>query len=328
MMIHRPDFIVIGAMKSATTTLHEQLARQPGFFMSRPKEPNFFSDDEFYSRGRSWYSAIFEKARPDDLRGESSTHYAKLPTHPNTVERMTRHLPRLKLLYLMRHPIDRLMSQYVHEVTAGRINVPMRQAVDQHPELVEYSRYAMQLQPFLDAYGFDAVLPVFFPRLIHDSQLELERIGRFLGHRQPLFWDVSLGPQNVGRERLRPSHVRQALVQAPLLSLVRRRIVPRRWSQSLKGIWKAQIEPPTLTPELVARLREVFDADLAQLGAWLGVALDCDNFHEVTRSRAYDWCSDLGAVTVTARIAGRRPLRDDPSPKDQASATGGDCRQV
>ncbi len=46
MMIHRPDFIVIGAMKSATTTLHEQLARQPGIFMCRPKEPNFFSDDE------------------------------------------------------------------------------------------------------------------------------------------------------------------------------------------------------------------------------------------------------------------------------------------
>ena len=51
MVIHRPDFIVIGAMKSATTTLHEQLARQPGFFMSRPKEPNFFSDDENYGRG-------------------------------------------------------------------------------------------------------------------------------------------------------------------------------------------------------------------------------------------------------------------------------------
>ncbi len=62
MVIHRPDFIVIGAMKSATTTLHEQLARQPGLFMSRPKEPNFFSDNENYARGWGWYSSLFRAA--------------------------------------------------------------------------------------------------------------------------------------------------------------------------------------------------------------------------------------------------------------------------
>ena len=93
MVIHRPDFIVIGAMKSATTTLHEQLARQPGFFMSRPKEPNFFSDDAMYARGWGWYSSLFRPAREADLRGESSTHYTKLPDYPRTVDRMVRDLP-------------------------------------------------------------------------------------------------------------------------------------------------------------------------------------------------------------------------------------------
>ena len=88
MVIHRPDFIVIGAMKSATTTLHEQLARQPGIFMSRPKEPNFFSDDAIYARGWGWYSSLFQAADLGSLRGESSTHYTKLPTFPRTVERM------------------------------------------------------------------------------------------------------------------------------------------------------------------------------------------------------------------------------------------------
>src|ERR1700722_5627445 len=107
MMIHRPDFIVIGAMKSATTTLHEQLARQPGLFMCRPKEPNFFSDDENYSRGWGWYEAMFRPAAPEDLRGESSTHYTKLPSYRRTVDRMVHDLPRLKFIYVMRHPIDR-----------------------------------------------------------------------------------------------------------------------------------------------------------------------------------------------------------------------------
>ena len=101
------------------------------------------------------------------------------------MERLARDLPRLKLIYVMRHPIDRLMSQYVHEVTAGRIAVDLREALRRHPELIDYSRYSMQLQPFLDVYGFANVLPVFFPRLVSQSQDELERIGRFLGHDGP-----------------------------------------------------------------------------------------------------------------------------------------------
>ena len=50
-----PNFIIIGAMKCATSTLHEQLALQPGIFMSQLKEPNFFSNDEEYEKGWNWY---------------------------------------------------------------------------------------------------------------------------------------------------------------------------------------------------------------------------------------------------------------------------------
>ena len=285
MVIHRPDFVVIGAMKSATTTLHEQLARQPGIFMTCPKEPNFFSDDAIHQRGWSWYSALFRPASAADLRGESSTHYSKLPTYPRTVERIARDLPRLKLIYVMRHPIDRLISQYVHEVTAGRIAVGLGEALRRHPELIDYSRYSMQLQPFLDVYGFADVLPVFFPRVVSRSQDEFERIARFLGHDGPVRWDEGLEPQNSREERLSPSPVREALVRAPVLSTIRQKVVPRRWSQSLKRFWRARVEPPRLTPVLSAPLCEVFDADLAQLGSWLGLRLDCENFHEVTVAR-------------------------------------------
>lgn len=290
MMIHRPDFIVIGAMKSATTTLHEQLARQPGIFMTHPKEPNFFSDDANYARGPGWYSSLFRPAGLEDLRGESSTHYTKLPTYPRTVDRMVRDLPRVKLIYVMRHPIDRLVSQYVHEVTVGRIAGDLRVAIATNPELIDYGRYAMQLRPFLDAYGPGAVLPVFFPRMVSHSQVELERIGRFLGHPGPLRWDEALSPQNQGSERLRPSSVRVALVQAPGLTTIRKRVVPRRVSESIRGFWRARIEPPRISTALAARLREVYDADLAQLGDWLGIpGLDCVHFRELTAGRAPEW---------------------------------------
>ena len=132
-MNRTPDFIVIGAMKSATTTLHDQLAQQPGVFMSEPKEPNFFSNDEQYARGMAWYHGLFKDAAPDDLCGESSTHYTKLPTYPHTVERLKEAVPDAKLIYVMRHPIDRLISQYIHEWSEGVIRVPIDKALDSPP---------------------------------------------------------------------------------------------------------------------------------------------------------------------------------------------------
>ena len=284
-----PDFIIIGAMKCATTTLHEQLARQVGLFLSRPKEPNFFSDDENYARGFDWYASFFEGARDSDLLGESSTHYTKLPTHSHTVERMVLTLPRVKLIYIMRHPIDRLTSHYFHEVTVGRINVGLEEAIESNPALVDYGRYSMQIEPYLAAYGPESEHPVFFDRLVARPDLELERIGRFLGVSQALRWDHELKPQNVGRERLRNSPIRDVLVQSPWITGLRRKLMPRSWSEALKDLWKVRNGPPAVPSGLHDRLRDVFDLDLARLGSWLGITLDCDSFHDVSIARAHGW---------------------------------------
>ncbi len=284
-----PDFIVLGAMKCATTTLHEQLARQRCLFMSHPKEPNFFSDDANYGRGLDWYAGCFHGAGPEQLVGESSTHYTKLPTHPYTVERMIQVLPRVKLVYVMRHPIDRLTSHYLHEVTVGQISVGLEEAVEQHPELVDYGRYSMQLEPYIRTYGPEAILPIFFDRLVDEPDQEMERLGRFLGASEPMRWDHTLKPQNVGRERLRNSPLRETLVQLPLLSALRHALLPRRLVDALKAFWKIGVDPPPVSSSLSDRLRELFDEDLARLGSWLGIELDCGSFHEAARKPSVVW---------------------------------------
>jgi hypothetical protein len=290
-MEHRalPDFIVIGSMKSATTTLHEQLRRQRGLLMSQTKEPNFFSDDENFAKGLEWYASCFPPADLDGLRGESSTHYTKLPTYPHTVKRMRSVLPRLKLIYVIRHPIDRLISHYLHELTVGQISCGLEEAVARHHELVDYGRYSYQLEPYIEAYGSQSVLPVFFDRLVAKPDEELERIGRFIGAPDPLCWDHSIAPQNIGRERLRNSHLRNVLVQSPILARLRRTFIPRSLSQRLKALWRFRMDRPEIPPRLYARLREPFDLDLARLGTWLGVALDCESFHEVASSPPRCW---------------------------------------
>ena len=142
-----PNFIIIGAMKCATSTLHDQLALQPGLLMSDPKEPNFFSNDEQYRRGLAWYTGLFAAAEDGVLCGESSTHYTKLPTYLRAVERVHKHVPGARLIYVVRHPVDRLVSHYIHEWTERTVPSPIDRAVRECPRLTEYGLYAMQLRP-------------------------------------------------------------------------------------------------------------------------------------------------------------------------------------
>jgi hypothetical protein len=288
-----PDFIVIGAMKCATTTLHEQLSLQPGVFMSQPKEPNFFSDDENAARGLEWYRSLFREAAPGDLRGESSTHYTKRPTYPRTVERMKRAFPRLKLIYVMRHPVDRLVSQYVHDRIRESVPEDIDAAIDAHRELTDYSRYAFQIEPYLRAYGPQCLLPVFFERLVAQPQEELDRIGRFLGYQGQLRWDFERKPKNVTSEQLRKSALREAMMNSPTLNALRRRLIPRGLTERVKQLWRVGEDRPWPSPRAVERLETLFDADLAILGSWLGIPLDCRNFHAAALAGGHAWSAAI-----------------------------------
>lgn len=283
-----PDFVVIGAMKCATSTLHDQLASQAGLFMSTPKEPNFFSDDENYARGLGWYSGLFAGAAEGDLCGESSTHYTKRPRLSRTLERMRPVLPHARLIYVMRHPIDRLVSHYVHVWGEHGVAGPIDEEVAGNPDLVAFSRYGMQLEPFLDAYGPENILPVFFERMVRHPQETLERVCRFIGYPGVPCWQEECDRRNVGAERLRKSAIRDFLVEMPGLREIRRGLIPKSWREWVKGFWRMK-ERPRLSAPVAARLREVFDADLEKLGGWLGVSLTCENFKEVASGAPREW---------------------------------------
>lgn len=212
-MNKKPDFLIIGAMKCATSTLHEQLALQSGIFMTELKEPNFFSNDEIYQQGMTWYLSQFDDAQSKDICGESSTHYTKLPTYPQTVDRIYEHFPNLKFIYVMRHPMDRLVSQYIHEWTQRVINIDINQAIYDYPELISYSQYPLQLQPFFDTFGQERILPIFFERLLKYPQTELEKIAKFIGYESSVKWH-DLSAVNASQERMRKSEWRDFLVEA------------------------------------------------------------------------------------------------------------------
>jgi len=284
-----PDFIIIGGMKCATSTLHEQLALQPGFWMSEPKEPNFFSNDEIFAQGMDWYVSLFDGAEPGDLRGESSTHYSKLPTYPETINRLLAAFPEVKLIYVLRHPIDRLVSQYVHEWSQLVIqNVEINAALETFPELIAYSRYAYQLAPYFERLPKERILAVFFERLLKYPQLELERVCAFLNYSGAPQWQEELDAQNISSQRLRKSAWRDALVEAPGLKQLRQILIPKSFRTWVRSLWTMK-EKPQLSPASLAKLETIFDPDLAILGNWLGVELTCQNFKAQVTDQVLTW---------------------------------------
>jgi hypothetical protein len=287
-MTKLPDFIIIGAMKSATSTLHEQLAAQPGIFMSSLKEPNFFSDEPEYAKGMSWYASLFQDANLEDLCGESSTHYTKLPTYPETIARIKDCLPDVKMIYVMRHPIDRLVSQYIHQWTEREISIDINQAIARHPELIAYSQYTRQLEPFFATFGREKVLPVFFERLLQESPAELTRVCQFLEYGGNPVWNAELEAQNVSSQRMQKNLGRDFLVELPVLSSIRKNLIPQAWRDKAKTLWMMK-QKPQIDAEQMAHLKSVFDRDLAVLGSWLGAELDCERYKNVVRSRVLNW---------------------------------------
>lgn len=290
-MLKLPDFIIIGAMKSATSTLQDQLIHQRDIYMCEPKEPNFFSDDEQYAKGMEWYLDLFDEFPDDALLGEASTHYTKLPTYPNTITRIKKHLSGTRFIYVMRHPIDRLVSHYIHEWSMGNYKCDINEAIIKYPELVDYGRYSMQLKPYLEAFGKDNVLPVFFNRLINDSQSELERICRFIGLTSKVNWQYALKAKNISNKRIRQFPFYKLIIESNLAKVLRRKLVPKKIRNYIKSKLRMQ-DRPVISKSNLSQLEGIFNEDLEIISKWLGIDINCSNFNHVTLTESLEWVRD------------------------------------
>jgi Sulfotransferase domain len=176
-----PNLIVIGGLKCGTTSLHHYLNLHPQIAMSRPKELNFFVAELNWDLGPEWYASHFD--RETEVRGESSPHYTNLPRFTGVPERMRRLLgPSALVIYMVREPIERMLSHYLHNVGGGYETRSMAEALaDPASAYVARSRYAMQLEPYLAGFDRERVLVVANEDLAGDRDATLRRVFGFLG---------------------------------------------------------------------------------------------------------------------------------------------------
>jgi hypothetical protein len=147
-----PDFLIIGTLKSGSSSVFYWLGEEPGVVLPNEKEPTFFSVEENWQRGTEWYSSFFGDISRDVLTGEASPGY----TDPRRVDvaasRIRSVVPDARLICLLREPVERARSHYRHQVQRGRESRTFGDAAEPTSSYIQRGCYAQCLAPYLEHF--------------------------------------------------------------------------------------------------------------------------------------------------------------------------------
>ena len=277
-----PNLLIIGAAKAGTTALYDYLAQHPQVFLSRVKEPMFFSREDYYARGLDWYEAeYFEGAEHYPVRAEATPHYLYWS------EKVA---PRIKEVYgerpvkfiaSFREPVSRAYSWYWNMVREGRETLDFGEALrveegrlDQNRhELYQRgsmvygysagSRYASLLQPYLELFSPEDFLFVFQDDLRSRVNETCKEIFEFLGIESSIQVNISnSNPASMPRSR----RLHKTLRQRSLFKESIKAFIPMKVRRSLKSkMMQVNLkETPyvPLNPKLAHQLRSSYRPEI------------------------------------------------------------------
>jgi hypothetical protein len=173
------NFLIIGSAKSATTSLSNGLALHPDICFSLPKEPQFFSKTDWRHQIPEYHALFTSKAK---LYGEGSTNYTKFPSFNKQIYAdIFEYNPKMKLIYIMRHPIDRIVSHYTHTYNRGYEPLKdINKAITLNEHYINTSKYATQIEPYIEQFGRAQILLLFFEDFVNRPQEVLDTVYTFL----------------------------------------------------------------------------------------------------------------------------------------------------
>lgn len=252
-------------MKAGTTSLFSYLRNHPQVFMPDDKEPGYFSNPDVWNRGIEWYASLFSGAGSAVARGEASVNYTKYPHYQGVPERIRKVLPDVRLIYILRSPVERVYSHYLHNFYAGIERDPIQVALEKRPLYIQTSLYHRQLQQYLAVFPEEQIRVL----LLDDLQFQPLEVVQSLFS----FLEVDQGfvPRNISEVRHRSAEKRG--VDNALMKRLRRLSIYPSLNERLSGpvrsisqffLKKSVADPPKLGAgermEIWKRLRRDVDS--------------------------------------------------------------------
>ena len=272
-----PSFIVIGAIKAATTWIHDQLQANPAIYMPDP-EPHFFSSA--FESGIDSYRNFFAEAKTDQLVGEKSADYL---AHPDAAGRIADVLPDISLVVQLRNPVERAYSDYRmlyrRGTVRGRPEDYFDRATTSQPRFLDDGLYARHLARWFDLFDQHRIHVLLFEDVKQRPRETVEAVCDHIGAPRHFENGMARKRVNDGSAKFLPLPIRTAL--APIKDSVAP-LRDNRVFQGMRGLLAREVRYPPLSPDARSRLQDFYADDVQRLGAMLGRDLD----HWLTPQRA------------------------------------------
>lgn len=174
------QFFIIGFPKCGTTTLFELLAQHPEVGPCSPKEPNFFCFEENFSQGLNFYHSIFKTTSRTLIRGEASVRYSVPEFREKAAHRISACFPSAKIIFLVRHPIERIESDYAMLRRLGKESRASFSQAVREGAYVDTSRYWDCVSVYRKYFADDQIKIMFMEDLVADPKTLLRQTCEFL----------------------------------------------------------------------------------------------------------------------------------------------------
>lgn len=264
-----PEFIIIGAVKAATTWIAHQLREHPDIYLPGP-EPHYFSTE--FARGRDWYASLFADADAHQIVGEKSADYL---AHPEAARRMAELLPNARLVVQLRNPVERAYSDYCMLYRRGTVSGdPARYLMrggGESGRFLEDGLYARHLARFLDHFPREQIRVILYDDIKDAPARVAAEVCAHVGVTPVIALATLRERKNDSEAPLLPLGLRRMM--RPLKHIVR----PMRgtpWFERLRGTMARTPDYPPLTTELRAQLSDYYREDVALLGRLIGRDMD------------------------------------------------------
>lgn len=260
--VMRVDFMIIGAQKCGTSTLFDILDSHPSIVGSRPKETNFFSLSQDWRNDLRGYEGLFE-LKEGALYFEASTSYTFYPLRNLRIwDDIFDYNPKMKFIYLVRNPIERVVSNYMHAYERGYTDLDIEEAIRTEPVFIDVTRFYTQVSPYIRRFGRSNVLLIDFDDLIQSRQTVLRAISEFLaidfkkfGDYEKIHSNVSIGGRKKHRKFDNPS--------LPLRAI--RRFLPSAWNRLTDNSKRSFGQRPALTSECKEVIMNMLELEVRAL---------------------------------------------------------------